>query len=188
MTASRQLLMRRSTLDDLPPTPPLPPEHKLRQATADDADGLAALLTAAFPERPWTPDRARAALLDAPDVDATYVVTYGGVPVATASARLPPDDFPGSGYVHWVGADPAHRGRGLGRAVTLATLHRFRELGCRDAVLETDPPRLPAIRLYLALGFRPEPHDPQDEARWRSVLAALGADPNTLLPGHGNSP
>ncbi|MDP9363358.1 MAG: GNAT family N-acetyltransferase, partial [Chloroflexota bacterium] len=85
-------------------------------------------------------------------------------------------------------ADPAHCGRGLGRAVTLATLHRFRELGRRDAVLETDPPRLPAIRLYLALGFRPEPFGPEDDDCWRSVLAALGADPNTLLPEAGIVP
>ena len=36
-------------------------------------------------------------------------------------------------------------------------------------MLETDPPRLPAIRVYLGLGFRPEPRGPEDDARWRGI-------------------
>jgi hypothetical protein len=41
-------------------------------------------------------------------------------------------------------------------------------------VLETDPPRLPAIRTYLDLGFRPENVVPEHEAIWRDILATLG--------------
>jgi mycothiol synthase len=66
-----------------------------------------------------------------------------------------------------------HRGKHPGRVVSLAVLHAFREAGCRDAVLETDPPRLPAIRLYLALGFRPEYVASEHDALWRSILVDL---------------
>jgi mycothiol synthase len=167
-----QLFMRRPRLDDLPPLPRLPPGHELRVATADDADGIAAIMASAFgPD--WTVDRVRRELLDAEDVETTFVITSGGVPVATASLRLLPDRYPGSGYVHWVGVHAEHRGKRLGRAVSLAVLRRCRDLGCRDAVLETDPPRLPAIRTYLNLGFRPEHVVPEHEAVWQDILGAL---------------
>ena len=173
----KQLVMRRPNLDDLPPKPPLPLGHRVRLARAEDADGIAEVLGSAFgPE--WTVERVRQALLEAPDVESSFLVV-GKAPVATASARLLPEQFPGSGYVHWVGTHAAHLGRGYGRAVTVAVLARFQELGCRDAVLETDTFRLPAIRLYLGLGFRPEPIVPEHEMTWREILIRVGVD----LPG-----
>jgi mycothiol synthase len=173
MDREPQLLMRRPRLDDLPPVA-LPAGYELREAGPDDAGALAATLASAFgPE--WTTDRVRAALLDAPDVDSTLVATADGVPVGTAAARLDPARFPASGYLHWVGVHAEHQGQRLGYALSLAVLHRFRALGCRDAVLETDPPRLPAIRTYLHLGFRPEPVVPAHEATWPAILAALAA-------------
>lgn len=174
MSETRQLFMRRPNLDDLPPIPDLPVDHDLRAARPEDDVAIAALLASAF-EPDWSVERVQRALLAAADVETTFVVTAGGAPVATASARLLPERYPGSGYVHWVGAHADHRGKRLGRAVTVAVLHRFRELGCRDAVLETDPPRLPAIRLYLSLGFRPEPLVPDDAMIWREILAELNA-------------
>ena len=170
--SSEQVLMRRPDLDGLPALS-LPPGHALWRAGAADADGIAAVMASAFgPE--WTPERVRRSLLDASDVETTFVIETAAGPVATASARLDPGRFPGSGYVHWVGVHADHRGRRLGAAVVLAVLDRFRELGCRDAVLETDPPRLPAIRVYLGLGFRPESVGTAHEAMWRDIFANLG--------------
>ena len=165
--------MRRSDLDGLPASS-LPVGHALRRAGGADADGIAGVMASAFgPE--WTPERVRRSLLDAPDVETTFVIETAAGPVATASARLDPVRFPDSGYVHWVGVHADHWGRRLGAAVVLAVLDRFRELGCRDAVLETDPPRLPAIHVYLGLGFRPEPAGPAHEAMWRDIFANLRA-------------
>ena len=170
----RQLFMRRPDLDNLPPLPPLPPGYDLRPASSADEQAIAATMISAFgPE--WSVDKVRRELQNDPSVVETIVATVGGVPVATASVRLMPETYPGSGYVHWVGTDAAHRGQRLGYAVTLAVLHRFRDLDCRDAVLETDPFRLPAIRVYLNLGFVPEQVVPEHEAAWREVLAALDA-------------
>jgi mycothiol synthase len=169
MSTTRQLFMRRPDLEDLPPLPSLPAGYEIRTAGPEDAEAIAAVMASAFgPE--WSAAMVREKLLDAPDVPETFVVTADGVPVATASARFAPEQYPGSGYVHWVGADVAHQGKGLGFAVTLAVLHYFREHGCRDAILETDPPRLPAIRVYLGLGFRPEVVTPEHEEIWRDIL------------------
>ncbi len=165
-----QLFMRRPSLDHLPPLPALTGYDALREAGDEDAAALTEVLSSAF-EQEWTVERVKAALLDAPDVAATFVVTSVGRPVATASARLAPELYPASGYLHWVGVHADARGRQLGRVVSLATLRRFRDLGCRDAVLETDSPRLPAIRVYLGLGFVPEPRVPAHETIWRDILA-----------------
>jgi mycothiol synthase len=72
----------------------------------------------------------------------------------------------------------AHRGRGLGRLVTLAVLHHLRQGGFERADLSTDDWRIPAIKSYLALGFVPvflptvdgfDPHEP----RWSAVFAQI---------------
>lgn len=169
----RQLFMRRPELTSLPDLPPLPEGYLLRVAGPEDAGGIATVMASAFgPE--WTAERVREALLDAPDVKETYlIVAADGAPAATASARLVPERYPGSGYLHWVATHAAHRGKRLGATASLAALHYFRQVGCRDAVLETDPPRLPAIRTYLRLGFVPEYVDPAHEEAWREVMASL---------------
>lgn len=183
MSETRQLFMRRLDLEDLPPMPPLPAGYEMRTAGPEDAEAIAAVMGSAFgPE--WSAATVREKLLDAPDVPETFLVTADGVPVATASARFATEQYPGSGYVHWVGTDAAHRGQRLGFAVTLAVLHYFRAHGCNDAVLETDPPRLPAIRVYLGLGFRPEVVTPEHEVIWRDILTTRHPPPKLTGQAH----
>jgi mycothiol synthase len=169
----QQLFMRRPNLDDLPEIPPLPPDYTLREYQPGDLEPLAALMQKAFEDPQWTPKKVRAALIDAPDVKQTFVIDYRGTPVATASARLLPEQYPGSGYVHFVAADPAHKGQRLGYIVTLAVLHEFVRLGCNDAVLETDDFRLPAIKTYQNLGFAPENRHESHPERWAETIARL---------------
>lgn len=173
-----QLLMRRPDLNNLPPIPPMPSGYALRDYQEGDLEPLAALLKKAFPEMEWTPEKARESLIDDPTVKRTFVITQNGVPVATASARLAPDKFPGSGYVHWVAADPEHKGLGLGYIVSLAALHEFVRLGCKDVVLETDDHRLAAIKTYQKLGFAPEYAHESHTERWAVILSNLLASAN----------
>jgi mycothiol synthase len=164
-----QLLMRRPDLVGLPAIPALPPDSLLREYREADGPGIAAIMQAAFNDPEWTLARVQKDLVDDPTVRTVFVIEQAGRVVATASSRLLPDAYPGSGYVHWVGADPELRGRKLGWIVTLATLHDFVRLGCRDAVLETDDFRLPAIVTYRRLGFEPVYRDETHRERWQKI-------------------
>ena len=73
----------------------------------------------------------------------------------------------------WVAADPDHRGRKLGTLVSGAATRRLVEAGYRRIYLLTDDFRLPAIRIYLALGYTPLYHAPDMPERWQSVLQQL---------------
>ncbi|MBA3723371.1 MAG: GNAT family N-acetyltransferase [Candidatus Levybacteria bacterium] len=166
----KKLFMRRANLDDLPALPHLPKDYELRVATVHDAKAIAEILKTAYSPF-WPAFRARYILLDAEDVKRTFIVTFNNKPIATASARLVPKLYPGSGYVHWVAVHPDHQGKRLGYVVSLAVLHFFKEIGCRDAVLETEQSRLPAINLYTKLGFLPEYVYPSQKELWANVLA-----------------
>ena len=169
--------MRRPTLDALPELPALPAGYALRSAAPEDAAALAGLLQSAFPEEVWTLERVQSTLLQAPDVEETYLITNGTILIATASARIAPE-FPESGYLHWVAVAPDAQGEKLGYFISLAVLHDFARRGCRDAMLETDDHRLPAIKTYQNLGFVPEPRHESHSARWAETLANLAAAAN----------
>ena len=170
-----QLFMRRPNLDNLPDLP-VPAGYTLREYQDGDRESLAALMREAFQDEKWTEEKVEATLITPPDVVKTFVVDHEGDIVATASARLLPEIHPESGYVHWVGADPEHRGKRLGYLASLATLHEFVRLGCTDAVLETDDFRLPAIKVYFRLGFVPEYRHATHAPRWARLAPPLGGN------------
>jgi mycothiol synthase len=170
-----QLLMRRPDLENLPAVPELPEGYTLRLYQEADLASLAALMATAFEDPLWTPEHVRETLTDSEEVKAVYVVAYEGQIVATASARLLPDVFPGSGYLHWLAVSPAHRGKQLGFILTLTILQMFARLGCKDAVLETQDERLAAIKLYQSVGFVPVHVHATHPERWSKIFEMLTA-------------
>lgn len=148
----------------------------LRAGTTDDAAGLSVLLEDAFAE-PWGEQRVHSALLAADDVVSTWVITTSDAIVGTASERLLPEQYPGAGYVHWVGVLAAARGHRLGQILTQACLNGFADGGQSRAVLETDDFRLPAIRTYLRIGFVPEYRSDAERRAWSEVFPRLDAQP-----------
>lgn len=163
-----QLVMKRPSLPAAPAAGPA-----ARVAGPGDAEALAALLKVAFPEMEWNAARVRRDLLEAGDVEATFLVEEGGRALGTASARYFEGRFPGVGYVHWVGVDPAARGRGVFDAVMAAVHGQFLADGRTVAFLETDDQRLPAITAYLRLGYVPQYTEPDHEQRWSNIFMTL---------------
>jgi mycothiol synthase len=92
----------------------------------------------------------------------------------TAGASHNPDPLhPYGGELGWVAGSPAHAGRGLGRAVCAAVVNRFLSAGYRRIYLRTDDWRLPAIKIYLDLGFQPFLYAPDMAGRWAVVCEKL---------------
>ncbi len=97
-----------------------------------------------------------------------------GAIVATANANHAPNErHPEGGELSFVAALPEHAGQGLGRAATAAVVRRFLAAGYRRVYLKTDDHRLPAIKVYLQLGFEPFLFNEQMAGRWAVVKKEL---------------
>jgi len=94
-----------------------------------------------------------------------------GIPVATATAWYQSIWGEHAGYLHMVGALPSHTGKGLGLQVSLAAMHEMRKEGRMTTVLNTDDFRIPAIKTYLKLGYRPLIIHENQGKRWEEILS-----------------
>ncbi len=152
LSGHRIIHMRRNSLDDLPPVV-VPNGYALRTLRNGDAAGWVHVVNRAmnpvWSERRFHREVESAAGFRPEDL---HVMTHGSTVVGTASAWR-------DGSIHIVAVLPEHRGHGLGKVLTLAALHRLRELGFNDATLITDGSRSAAIHLYKKLGFEEYPPD-----------------------------
>jgi mycothiol synthase len=179
--------MWRPHLDGLP-DPVVPSGYRLRTFRAGDEQAWGEIMaTEGGIGREWSVEKVRERIVERPQFDPAGLFfatsdTDDDRPVASACAWWREEGDMGN--VHMVCAVPSHRGRGLGRLVTVAVLHRLRERGFRSADLTTDDFRLAAIKSYLGMGFVPvyrtDPDRLDDhEARWSAVFAALLAPPQS---------
>lgn len=90
--------------------------------------------------------------------------------VATSMAvHNPSPYYPFGGELGWVAAHPDHTGQGLGQVVCAAVTVRLLSSGYTNIYLNTDDERLPAIKTYLKLGYRPVVITADMTARWEAV-------------------
>jgi mycothiol synthase len=116
--------------------------------------------------------RARQAVLPGGFFVIEHVAT--GTIVATAQAgHRPSERHPEGGELGWVAADPEHAGRGLGRAVTAAATRRLIEAGYSRIYLSTEDHRLPALKVYLSLGYEPFLYTDHMAERWQAIRKQL---------------
>lgn len=108
--------------------------------------------------------------------DGFYVIEHkaSGRIVATAMAcHSAIEHHPFGGELGWVGADPEHKGKGLGRAVCAAVTARLLRAGYKDIFLRTDDFRLPALKVYLSLGYEPFLFCAGMRQRWQDIYTKL---------------
>ncbi|MBN2582123.1 MAG: GNAT family N-acetyltransferase [Planctomycetes bacterium] len=172
-----QLRMIRPTSGRTDPPPVrLPDGYAIRQLGDDDIPAYIELLDkTGFSS--WTRERVRriwGTVL--PEGAFAIVDERTGRLAATALAQhVPYNTYPRGGQLGWVAADPALRGKGLGEAVIAAATRRLIEVGYEDIYLMTDDFRLPAIAVYLKLGWQPVTDGPGMAERWQEIRRKLDA-------------
>ncbi len=101
-------------------------------------------------------------------------ISKNGVDIATTSAVENPA-YPGEGWFRMVGVHQDARGMGVGRMIALAALHALKDRGYKSACLSTDDARIPALSLYLSLGFEPVYSHESHKERWERVFEILNS-------------
>ena len=150
----------------------LPEGYVLRGYRHGDEEGWLELLHRGGFLREWDRARIDAHLADPERQDGSRVVYHHGALVAATFASRQTQPVR-AGILDYVVSHPEHRGRGLGRAVCTAVMRFMVRRGYRRIALSTDDWRLPAIGLYLSLGFEPEMTREDMPARWAAVEKKL---------------
>ena len=91
-------------------------------------------------------------------------------------------DYSPSGTLHMVGTRKGFSGRGAGLAVCRAAADYAFRNGAEVLYLTTDDFRLPAIKIYLKLGFSAVLYDEEQLARWRSLAGVLSREIPCVIP------
>ncbi|MEW6751253.1 MAG: GNAT family N-acetyltransferase [Candidatus Latescibacterota bacterium] len=164
-------MLARPQADHLPPVE-LPAGYELRAYRPGDEAGWARVLRlAGF--REWSAAQCREYLQEPTRRRGSHLATYRNRPVAVTFATPHPQER-GVGLLDYVATHPDHRDRHLGLAVCTAVMRFFLADGRPLVRLLTDDWRLPAIRLYLNLGFAPVMTRIDMPARWEAIYAQLG--------------
>ena len=152
----------------------LPSGYVLRTYRPGDEEGWAEVLRlAGFGE--WTAEKCRDYVVEPTRLAGSHLVAYGEQVVAVTFAT-PQKEDPEVGHLDYVATRPEHRGMHLGRAVCTGVMRFFFERGRKRMELLTDDWRLPAVKLYLNLGFEPVLGRGDMVGRWEVVFGELGWD------------
>jgi ribosomal protein S18 acetylase RimI-like enzyme len=97
------------------------------------------------------------------DLGTVLVALDAGVIAGSATVELDARISPGpseplatdQAHLRMLGVSPAHRGKGIARALMVACIDLARARGRRVMTLETDAVMVAAQQLYVSLGFRP---------------------------------
>jgi predicted dehydrogenase/GNAT superfamily N-acetyltransferase len=166
----------RMLFDTSKPSPDarVPADYRLRQLGTGDFEKYRKLMDGAGFEG-WVDGRIQQALMRS--LPNTYFVIEhiptGELVASAFSYHNPSEELPNAASLEYVAGDARHKGKGLGYAVCAAVTRTLLERGYRKIFLTTDDWRLPAIAVYLKLGYTPDLYLPQMSERWAKVNAAL---------------
>lgn len=122
---------------------------KFRAGTLADVHDIVRIDDEAFPDTPIALDEMRRRFSDD---RYEFILALAGKETAAFCLIERPEE--GTGWISILAVGEAHRGRGVGRSLTLRGAKRLFALGAHEAGLSTDSDNATAIRLYVGLGFR----------------------------------
>lgn len=154
--------MRRPDLDNLPELI-VPSGYELRTYHPDDAEAWVKIVNGSI-NHIWSTRRFRKEIVAAShfEPENLFFATFEQQPVGTAYASRN-EALSDVGLLHEIAVSPQHRRHSLGKCLSLAALHRLRELGYKSVTLVTDTSSEAAITMYRNLGFH------EDSMHERSV-------------------
>lgn len=105
-----------------------------------------------------------------------FVTDENDIPVATAASWESYDYPTDCAVMHMVGVLPEHSGHHLGLHASLAAMKQAKNEGFARMVLLTDDFRIPAIKIYLRLGFLPAITHESFINRWKDIFAKINRE------------
>jgi ribosomal protein S18 acetylase RimI-like enzyme len=150
---TQEVLRMEIRLDAATPPPEWPPGVAVRSADVEaDTPGVHELLELAFrgsaePERPYAEWLAWW-ITDAEFDPSAWFLAEEGRELAGIALCW------SSGFLKDLAVHPAHRRRGIGRALLLHVFREFRARGAATVSLKVDAANLGAVRVYEAAGMR----------------------------------
>ena len=151
-----------------PPRIVLPQGYTIRSFREGDEENHVALLNNKGLGN-WTVERLQSILTNPLSPEGIYFATWDDNLVAVACAFDSGAKEERIGEVGWIAADPAHKGKQLGMAVSAAALNHLLDRGYEEIYLLTDHWRYPALKTYLKLGFEPRRDGPDDRYLWQKI-------------------
>jgi predicted N-acetyltransferase YhbS len=144
------------------------PGVRIEVVGPERAQVRAAVQRASFGNSSFTDERWHAMAAGLPYADARCLVAYDdrGDAVAAVTVWSAGSDKPGLLEPMGVGRD--HRGRGHGKAITVAAAAALRELGSSSAVVCTPSANAGAVATYRSAGFEPR-SEVRDRCRCRDA-------------------
>ncbi len=130
-----------------------PPQFEIIPATPADLPALERLEALCFEASVAISRRQFRYLLSSP-ASWVFVLRHEGVVAADEIVTCRRDRRGLSARLYSLAVDPAHRGKGFGRALLAHAMGLLRSRGARCAGLEVGVDNVPAIALYESFGFR----------------------------------
>jgi GNAT superfamily N-acetyltransferase len=164
----REVLANAGWQDDQPWTPlrrdlttPIdqvpPPGVRIEVIGPERADERVAVQRAAFDTSTFTEERCHTMAAGAAYADARCLMAYDEQGAAVAAVTVWSAGPGRPGLLEPMGVHREHRGRGYGRAITVAAAAALQELGSSSAVVCTPSSNSAAVATYESAGFLPLP-------------------------------
>lgn len=164
-----EMVWEESSATDLPLL--LPEGYELRQFKQEDADSYYQLFAAADMEKPpldyWDEHLLPNGFFVIEHLSSQTIVA------ACFASHHPVMRHPRGGNLGWLAVHPLHRGKKLGHSVAAAVTKRLLTAGYQRIYLETHDFRLPAIVVYLKMGWLPLLYLPEMETRWQAICQTI---------------